>query len=355
MAFSPWMLGARAAAAAAGRPLLAVSCSSPRACTAVGGVFAERWTGGPQWSVQPVPAPALSDPEFDFLSGVSCLTRTRCLAVGLDRPPIGANVDYDYSALAELWDGSTWSEQSPTLAETSNSFLQAVSCMSASDCVAVGQGITSPLAMGWDGSSWKVEQAPAASSAMAILNGVSCTSAASCTAVGYVAPSATAPPRVLVERWNGRRWSRVRAPGLPSNESAVLNAVACRRDICTAVGAVGLQQLIERWNGRRWSIQRLPANAPGAELNGVSCFSGTDCVAVGGLTNNSRQSVAEHWDGRRWSVERTPRPAGGSLLWAASCPSAVECVAVGQAGGSPLVEKWNGRRWSIQSTTSRPG
>jgi hypothetical protein len=314
-------------------------------------VFAERWNGGAHWSVQTVPVSAFSDPGFDFLSGVSCPSRTECLAVGLDHPPIGANVDYDYSALAELWDGSTWSEGSPPLNQTSDSFLQGVSCVSASHCVAVGQGLTSALAMSWDGNSWKVEQAPVASSAMAILNGVSCTSPTACTAVGNVAPNKSSPFRPLAERWNGRRWSTVRTPSTPPGVSAILNAVACTRGACTAVGEVGLRQLVERWNGHQWSIQRMPPNAPGALMNGVSCVSTTDCVAVGGLTNNSHQSVAERWDGHQWSIERTPTPAAGSILWAVSCPSAAECVAVGQRGHSPLIEAWQGTRWSIQSTT----
>jgi hypothetical protein len=312
-------------------------------------VFAARWNGGGHWSYQHVPAPAFSAPGFDFLSGVACTSRTRCLAVGLDHPPIGANVNYDYSALAELWDGTTWSQESPAVNQTSNSFLQAVSCVSASRCVAVGQGLTSPLAMSWDGGSWRVKQAGVASPAMAILNGVSCTSARSCSAVGYAAPNATAAPRVLAERWNGRRWSTVRTPPTPAGESAMLNAVACTSRGCMAVGVLGPQQLVERWNGRRWFIQRLPPGAPSAGMNGVSCVSMTDCVAVGGLTNNSRQSVAERWDGRRWSVEPTPTPAGGSSLWAGSCPSAAECLAVGQRGQSPLIERWNGQRWSTLS------
>jgi hypothetical protein len=310
-------------------------------------VFAERWNGGAHWSRQPVPAPAFSDPGFDFLSGVSCPSRTRCFAVGLDHPPIGANVSYDYSALAELWDGTTWSDNSPAVSQTSDSFLQAVSCVSASACVAVGQGLTSPLAMSWDGGSWRVEQAPRASPAMSILNGVSCSSARSCLAVGSTEPSATVAPRVLAERWNGRRWSTVRTPRTPAGESAMLNAVACTSRGCMAVGVLGPQQLIERWNGRTWSIQPLPPDAPGAGMNGVSCVSMSDCVAVGGLTNNSHQSVAERWDGHRWSVEPTPTPSGGSTLWAVSCPSSVECVAVGQRGPSPLIERWSGQRWSM--------
>lgn len=343
------MVGARAAAARGGRPLLAVSCSSKRACTAVGGVFAERWNGV-RWSLQPRLAPAFSQPELDFLSGVSCASRRRCLAVGLDHPPAAANVDYDYSPLAEAWDGTTWSGQSPPVTQTGDSFLLSVSCVSASDCIAVGQGVTSVLAMAWNGHRWTVELGPGLSSAMSILNGVSCTSAVSCTAVGFVLADPSAPARPLVERWNGVSWSRVAIPTPPPGQSAMLNAVSCTRRSCTAVGGVGLRQLIERWNGRTWSIQRL-AGAPGADLNGVSCVSSTDCVAVGGLTNQSHQSLAERWNGTRWSTERTPTPASGSILWAVSCPSGAECIAVGARSGLPLIERSQGTRWSIQRTT----
>jgi hypothetical protein len=312
-------------------------------------MFAERWNGV-QWSFQPILAPVFSQPELDFLGGVSCASGSRCLAVGFDRPPVAANVDYDYSALAEAWDGTAWSEQSPPVVQTSDGFLVSVSCLSASDCIAVGQGVTSVLAMAWDGIGWTVELAPGLSSAMSILNGVSCTSAASCTAVGFIQPGPAAPTRPLVDRWNGARWSHVVTPGTPPGQSAMLNAVSCTRRSCTAVGVVGFRQLIERWDGRIWSIER-PARAPGAVLNGVSCVSAADCVAVGGLTNGSHQALAERWNGTRWSTERTPTPASGSLLWAVSCPAAADCVAVGQRGDSPLIEQSHGTRWSIQRTT----
>jgi hypothetical protein len=350
MASPLWTTGARVAAARSGRPLLGVSCSSKRACTAVGGVFAERWNGV-RWSFQPVVAPAFSQPELDFLGGVSCSSGRRCLAVGLERPPVAANVHYDYSPLAEVWDGTAWSGHSPRASRTPNDYLLAVSCPSAADCIAVGQGVTSALAMGWDGRSWTLQLAPVAPPVMSILNGVSCISDAQCIAVGYTQPNQLSAPSALIEQWNGAAWATVPAPHTSPVQPTLLNAVSCSGGSCTAVGSVGLRQLVERWNGRKWSIQRAPKGAPRAELNGVSCVSSTDCVAVGALTNNSHQSLAEHWNGSGWSIEPTPTPAAGSLLWAVSCPSAAECVAVGTRGGLPLIERSHGTRWSIQRTT----
>jgi hypothetical protein len=341
------MIGARLATARAGRPLLAVSCSSPNACTAVGGVFAEHWNGR-RWSGQSVPVPPFSEPSLDFLAGVSCADGRACLATGLDYPLVSANVDYDFSALAVAWDGVSWSGRNPGLRETRNGYLLGVSCPSASDCTTVGQQGTAAVAMGWHAGRWRVELAPVAPPVVSVLNAVSCTAATSCVAVGYTAPDQSALPTALVERWNGRVWSTMRTPKTPPSQSVSLNAVSCSRGSCVAVGSVGFGELVERWNGSQWSIQRTPAGAPFAELNGVSCVSTSNCVAVGSRTN-SHQSIAERWNGSRWSIEDTPSLAGGSLLWAVSCPSAAGCFAVGTRGGLPLLERWNGASWSTQA------
>lgn len=340
-------IGPRAAAARAGRPLLAVSCSSANACTAVGGVFAERWNGR-RWSIQSVPTPAFSDPGLSFLGGVSCAARRACFAVGLDHPSSTVGTGYQYSALAERWDPGAWSDTSPRNSQTPNGFLLGVSCPSISDCFAVGQQGTAALAMRWQANRWQVELSRGAPAAMSVLNGVSCTSAKSCIAVGDTAPNGSSFPRALIERWNGRTWSRMRAAATSPLETVFLNAVSCARGSCIAVGSDGSQQLIERWNGDRWSIQPAPPGSPAAELNGVSCVSSTDCAAVGGRSN-SHQPLAERWNGNSWSDEGTPTVSGASLLWAVACPSAAECVAVGTRGGLPLLERWNGARWSAQT------
>jgi hypothetical protein len=335
------------------RPLLAVSCTSARSCTAVGGLFAARLNGR-RWSIQPIAPPAFSTAALDFLAGVSCPARTSCLAVGLEYPPLGANVNYDYLALAEgRHGGGAWSDQSPAPSQTLDGFLLAVSCPAVAHCIAVGQDVTSALAMGWNGSAWTVQLPPVAPPVMSVLNGVSCTSPARCVAVGELTPNQFSLPHALVERWNGAAWSIVATPRTTPFQMAELNAVSCTSvRNCTAVGGLGYRQLVEHWNGRKWAIQRTPSAAPDAVLNGVSCVSRTDCVAVGGLTGGSAgKSLAERWDGRGWSVEPTPSPAVGSVLNGVSCLSRADCVAVGGRGRAPLIEHWNGNTWSIQATT----
>jgi hypothetical protein len=334
---------------AGNRPLLAVSCSSASACTAVGGVFAARWNGR-RWAIQPVAAPSFSSSALDFLAGVSCPTRRACLAVGLDHPPLDANVDYDYLALAEGRHGSAWSEESPSLSQTRDGYLLGASCPSVSHCIAVGQNGTAALAMGWNGSDWTVQLAPVAPPVMSVLNGVSCTSSTRCIAVGALTPNQFSLSHALVERWNGRRWSSMPTPRTTPFQSAALNAVSCTGRSCTAVGLIGYRQLVERWNGRKWSIEATPSAAPDADLYGVSCVSRAGCVAVGGLTDGSGTSLAERWNGAAWSIESTPAVAPGAVLNGVSCVSGGDCVAVGARGREPLVERWNGAGWSIQPT-----
>lgn len=91
-----WILGhPRYPAGARGVSLADVACPSPRACTAVGSFtdtaglaepLAESWT--PRgWAIQSTPAPATPAGPVDAgLAGVSCVSLTRCVAVGSATP-----------------------------------------------------------------------------------------------------------------------------------------------------------------------------------------------------------------------------------------------------------------------------
>ena len=67
--------------------------------------------------------------------------------------------------------------------------LLSVSCVSASDCVAVGYTDTGPanetLVMVWDGSVWSIVPSPNVGTSFDELNSVSCVSASDCVAVGF--------------------------------------------------------------------------------------------------------------------------------------------------------------------------
>src|ERR1700727_967548 len=80
------------------------------------------------WTIQPVPLP--SGATSAQLTGVSCVSATDCMAVG-----------YANNLMVQTWswDGSSWSVQPvPLPAGSGSGSLRAISCQSATTCMAVG-------------------------------------------------------------------------------------------------------------------------------------------------------------------------------------------------------------------------
>src|SRR6266702_3320876 len=329
--------------------LNAVSCSSPRACTAVGvfdnvpgtGTLAERWDGT-SWSIQasPNPAGALTSVLF----GVSCPAATFCVAVGNYQNRAGR-----HAILAEAWNGSSWSVMAALPpAGARRSFLNGVSCASATACTAVGSyqtrsGRHVTLAERWNGTAWSLQPTPNGPFG-GFLAGVSCPSPAACIAVG--GDNNGLP---LVEAWNGTSWS---IPPTPATGGAQLNSVSCASpSACTAVGSGAFA---ERWDGTSWSIQPVPGIHDNAALTGVSCTTASACTAVG---YDLEVTLGETWDGTAWSITPTITPLsllGQHSLTAVSCTSPSACIAVGGSNNDrvTLAEVWNGTSWKIQPTPS---
>lgn len=203
--------------------------------------------------------------------------------------------------------------------------------------------------------AWRVVSSPDQSHAKTeVLNGVSCSSAADCMAVGDYSVG-SAGTALLFEHWNGARWSILPAPsiGLP----AVLEHVSCSsKASCIAVGyfiAGGEDQpLATRWNGHAWSQLNFP-DAPGiveGQLTGIDCFSRTDCVAVGWTFNNSTDAaVIARFNGASWTmgkVDSWPKIWAPRLL-GMSCSTGTWCVAVGDAVIEP-----SGRNTAITLTSA---
>jgi hypothetical protein len=322
--------------------LAGVSCSAPNACLAVGDEqpetgrylsYAESWNGS-TWTFVNIPNSSSTN-----LYGVDCLSATYCLAVG----DVGASSGPSISkALAEVWNGSTWTALSPIQPKgTLYGALNGVACQSATRCMAVGwsarQGrYRSLLAESWNGSKWELRTTPKVSGATkSEFNGVSCASATSCVAVGGV----LAPINdMLAEVWNGKKWA-LQTPPTPSGGNAPdLLAVSCAATTaCTAVGTYGISgvglPLAEGWNGTSWTQQSTPnpAGSAGTGLGGVSCRSADFCVAVGGATFSGTETLAtgEIWNGSTWTLDNPGEPSGATTtdLDAVSCPSATHCIA----------------------------
>jgi IPT/TIG domain len=261
-----------------------VSCTSPAFCAAVGtfqvrvnsdpdssghGVLLANWNGA-TWTAAPDTGkfPGEGDHVGGFgrpeLNGVSCVSPSSCVAVGVQgasgipNGPLGA--------LVESWNGEIWS---PVPSPETLHFvaLQGVSCTSTAFCVAVG---TDGLIESWNGTAWSIVPSPSSGT----LNGVWCASAKRCLAVGANEGAA------LIESWDGSTWSIVNSP---KPEASALKSITCVSKIrCVAVGSdtVGgaARTLVETLLGSRWSMDRV---SDSTALNGVSCTADWSCFAVG--------------------------------------------------------------------------
>jgi hypothetical protein len=175
--------------------------------------FVEEWTGN-KWSLQPSVSPEQAQTQ---LQGVSCVTATWCAAVGTDDPARGsapktgvgkpAKGDYVPVEFTESLVGRSWHlGGSPGLGD-----LTAVSCRSIKLCFALGSvqlvkgvGVTSHVVAAiWNGDSWSLQTPPSLTANDASGTGISCISATVCMAVGS---SADGP---LSEIWNGVSWKTV--------------------------------------------------------------------------------------------------------------------------------------------------
>ena len=218
--------------------LTAISCSSPSACTAVGiyktpplgqpEVLLERWNGV-RWVLEKAPPPSKHVTSIT-LSQVSCSSLKACTAVGQSTTSSGA------TALAEHWNGATWVTQVlPVLKGHRSSKLAGVSCASPDDCQAVGDTIDAAgtdvsLAEHWNGRQWMLESIAALPHTVLALSAVACPRATSCAAVG----------RGSIAIYSASAWKVQVAPAPPNTQASTFSAssdVSCPSSVvCVAVG-----------------------------------------------------------------------------------------------------------------------
>jgi hypothetical protein len=126
--------------------------------------------------------------------------------------------------------------------------------------------------------------------------------------------------------------------------------------------------LAEHFDGRRWSVVPTPPlpsggiNGPGGQFFGISAAASNDVWGVGfkiGPDNpDFGLQLIEHWDGTAWSEVTSPLVEGDSLR-AVAAISANDVWAVGdrseQGFENALIEHWDGTAWSIVPDSSISG
>jgi hypothetical protein len=273
-------------------------------------------------------------PADQFL-GVSCPADRFCTGVGWYIPPDGVK-----RPLAERWDGSAWHIVFPLVpSQAPASVLRAVSCVSRSSCLAVGDTTTSGdhglifgklFAEKWDGRTWQM--VPIDDPSRATLSKVSCATERSCFAVGY-RTTVTGSDRAISEHWNGRKWSYVR-PRRPERLSQLLGVSCPGSQNCFAAGWTGTRQtvaqraLIQHWNGTRWSTRPLPGSPRPSELRSVDCPARILCTAVGATGLNKPRMLVEDLRAGRWRTSLLSSKAvnpGNLGLFGVSCRAPRVC------------------------------
>jgi len=226
---------------------------------------------------------------------------------------------------------------SPNVA--SDDALSSVSCVSASECVAVGYTDTGStyetLAMVWNGSVWSIVSSPNVTSDNGLFS-VSCVSVSECVAVGYSYGNSATETLVMV--WNGTVWSIVSSPNAGTRDNQLYSVSCVSASQCVAVGSTdtdsATETLVMVWDGTVWSIVSSPnAGTINDRLRSVSCVTISRCVAVGAADNGSGtetdQTLLMVWDGTVWSIVSSPNVASDDALSSVSCVSVSSCVAAG--------------------------
>jgi outer membrane protein OmpA-like peptidoglycan-associated protein len=293
------------------------------------------------------------------LKDVDCTGLGSCIAVGEFGVAAGTQ------ALLEVSSSGTWTQVAvPLPADASTSApdneLVAVTCFSATSCVAVGSYATSTgeaaLLIAGSGDDWTDVVVPLPGDASTVapsneLDAVACTSSTSCVAVGDYANGASDEQALLVNDVGGT-WSDSTVP-LPVDASTdspnnVLIAVTCAApDTCEAVGSYETtsnteQALLVNGVGLSWSNAVVPlppdANAaPNNYLDAVACASSASCEAAGSYVDaqGNTQALLVDSSSGTWTPTIVPLPADASTtpsfntLTALTCTSEGNCIAVG--------------------------
>ncbi|HEY9199732.1 MAG TPA: hypothetical protein VIR60_10220, partial [Gammaproteobacteria bacterium] len=252
------------------------------------------------------------------------------------------------------WSGSSWSAvTSPTTAR-----LNAVHCVSSTECWAVGNG---GVIVHWTGGNWITRSSGTGEE----LRGVACIpgNPSACYAVG----------NDIVRRWNGSSWG-----GSVLLGGGLLTGVSCTSTTCYAVrddqqifrNLFNIWFVDDSFSGYRWNaIHCLPGGecwaagnrssnnfrfarlqagnwntlqynaAPGKNLFGIHCTASDSCLAVGESNSGVQDTIIRRSAGSFTYLT----PAGGENLRAIDCDTASDCLAVGDSGD---VQRWNGSVWS---------
>jgi hypothetical protein len=366
---------------AVGVEATAVSCApgtSPTLCIIVGvvagtnpgdapspAIFSS--TNGTTWLSDAVPGTMAN------LEDVACPSTTRCVAVGVDD---GGGASNFISSDGVLSAGAlTWNSDTTSLSGSSG-FLDAVSCTSATFCVAATGDASGPdllrMGTGTGVLAWSTATIPSTVSG-ASLQGVSCTATTGsplCVAWGFNGAQ-SAPISFVWSTTDGSTWTDA-TPGDLEATSFASQASPTQGGSCGSTGASTLCAVVGEnldfesviytsVDGTNWNEQALPAGlSADASVTGVTCISSSSCIAWGQnpQVSGPQQPLLIHGANGPWTTDTAPTQL--TIPDQVICVSASICNAVGlgpaPTTGEQTVMTFNGTvtagapTWSAAAT-----
>jgi hypothetical protein len=249
-------------------------------------------------------------------TSVSCLTASRCVAVGSQTwaPPLPGY----YGVVVTLTNGA----QSHVVVLRGSSAIDSVSCRK-SVCWAIGHPVhgTGAYLVKISSAGRPVAERTLPLPARTTLGAISCASPTNCEIAG--ADNGTRPSAIEIGEWNGTslRLHRVR---VADSKRLSMKAISCWHGDCEAVGTDTVGPGFNDYHGLILTTAggkpaRLNADSGYQSLRSVSCVSARTCYAVsgGGSVLTVSRGVVTHIQG-----------GSGGVLYAIECTGS-DCETAG--------------------------
>ena len=264
-----------------------------------------------------LPGTAALTSQQSALLAVNCASAISCVAVGTFLDSNSNQLPFSVTSNNDVWSAAQI-PLLPSGAVNSDqvSELTSVSCPNVGNCNAVGSFINqsgyAAMVLSLRANHWAsasiavtiVEPSNAISPANAqatTLNAISCLTVSSCVSVGqFATTSGYSPMGVTSSNFIWTQAQQIAAPTMSKPSGALfggLNALSCVPGNCLAVGtygdAVSNFGFRSEWTGTLWtssSVAQVPSDVVSngaSELNATQCFTATACVQVGSYLTSS--------------------------------------------------------------------
>ncbi len=355
---------------------VSVSCASPGNCAAGGGytdrlshhqAFVVSEKNGRWQPAQEVPGSgALNKGGSAVIASVSCTSAGNCTAGGAY-----TSASHQGLSMVAREKGGTWgkAEEVPGSAALGGySYIQSVSCATASNCGADGAFIAKGKTQVWvaaeAGGTWGTAEALPGIVALnkdgiAGAEALSCASAGNCGAGGFYQDKAGNQQAFVADEKDGTWGSAEEVPGtatLNKGGNAEITSVSCTSaGNCVAggnyTGGSGTEAFTVTEKNGTWGIAKQVPGSAALNLGGfayvasLSCASAGDCSAGGQYTDHSGHAqafIVGEKNGTWGNAKQVPGTAGLNKGGSAQITS-LSCASPGNCGAGGVYTDGSGR------------